>query len=320
MVKPSRLRQSLVLVQVALSLALLCSASFFAHSLYRLLSLEIGFESDRLATFTLAPLKSGEGLKKNQDFYLSAVREIQTLPGVERATMALSLPLTGGGGITLPSNPLESAGGTSIAIGYSPVGPAYFTTLHQPLLRGRDFTEHDNTQSSKVAVINESLARQVFGEQNPLGSHLPWGPELDQEVVGVAKDIQTKLRGPVEPSVFVPLLQNESPDRITVIARMAKPGLLPLASIREAVNRIGPANLVSDLQSMKEAIRSSILRDRILAVLSLSFALLAVVLSAAGLFGLTSFTIALRRREIGVRLAVGAPPSSILRLVLREVM
>jgi predicted permease len=319
-VKPSRLRQSLVLVQMALSLALLCAASFFSHSLYRLLTLDFGFESERLTVFTLAPLKLDETQKNNRDFYLKALREIQTLPGVVAATIASSLPLAGGGGIALPANPLDPVGGNSIFIGYSLVGPAYFATLHQPLIRGRDFSAHDIAESSKGVVINETLARQLFGTQDPLGRRLPWGPELDQEVIGVAKDIRTKLRGKVEPSIFVPLLQNENPNQITMIVRTEKPGILSLATVREAVNRIDPANLISNLRSLNEVVRSSLLRDRILAILSLSFSLLAVMLSAAGLFGLTSFSIAMRRKEIGVRLAVGAPPRSIIRLILREVM
>ena len=317
------LRRALVVVQVALSLVLVASAILFSRSLNKLLNVDAGFRSEGI-------LISGVGLRqldlppeRRVIFKRDLLERIKAIPGVESAAETNLIPLSGaaaGNNVWQEGADAKSA----LSSSFSWIGPDYFKTLNTPLVAGREITEHDSLNAPKVAVVNETFARRLFNDPNPVGRRFwieetPTDPETAYEVVGVVKDTKyVDLREEANPIAFLALAQQSTPAPSGQFLIRSR---LPRAEISAAMIRtlaeINPAINVNFL-GFKTMIEESLLRERLMATLSGFFGLLALLLASIGLYGILSYGVASRTKEIGIRMALGAQPREVRVSVLRE--
>ena len=338
-----RIHSVLVVVEVALSLVLLIGAGLMIHNIWRLLHMDVGFNPKNLITMIIklpqVPYTVGE-MEKTMSPQAKLVREqirerLQALPGVKAVSVAHAPPLWGCGGnrpISVGSQPPPRGGDRDAPwVCFQPVSPNYFRTLQIPLLKGRDFTRRDNQSSPAVAVINETLARRFFPSEDPLGKQARLGSEGSQEppleIVGVVRDSRQALYREPFPTLYVPYSQLPSTFKwdlimeriiISFVVRTATdPASLEPAMRRivsEVARDVPVANIRTIDQIRDETLRSSQFYTWLLAI----FAGIAVLLTAVGVFGVTSYSVARRTHEIGIRMAVGADPRAVFKLVLKQ--
>ena len=314
-------RRGLVVTQVALSLVLLCAFVVLSRGLMNLMSVDPGFSTDNLYSFSVHPDQASYSGPRASAYLAQVLEQVGRLPGVRAASMTTDVPLTGGLPGTWVIGDQASTGGQQATLtDIISIGPAYLRTLEMLLLSGREFTNEDNSGSVKVAVLNESLSRTLFGRSDVIGRRIGFeGGQPEIEVVGVVKDTKIRtLRSPIAPTLFLPAFQEQSVHPMTFVLRTAGPGITN-ETVRALLNRIDPSVAVVEFGSVAGQIARSLFRDRMLASLSLCFAGLALLLCAIGVFGLTSFSITRRTKEIGLRMALGATRASIHWLAMKEV-
>ena len=315
--RPLTLRRGLLAVQTALSLALLCAASMFAHSLFNLTSIDAGFQVGGLTTFRLQT-SAAAASKPIEPVVRDTMAALAGTADVQSVAATTELPLMNRGGTNVVGGNVPVNAERAVTAGEIAVTPGYFRTIGLPLLRGRELTEQDTAGTERVAVINESLARALFGDRNPIGQRIGLQyVALDTTVVGVVKDTKASLRQPPEPAMFTPLAQHAVP-WMTLVVRTRSGRPLDMPTVRALVNRIDSTVPVTDLASMEQRIADTLSRDRILAMLTSAFAGLAALLCGLGLFGMMTFHVATRQREMGIRMALGAERRSIQWNVVRE--
>ena len=315
--RPLRFRRGLLALQTALSLALLCVASMFAHSLFKLVSIDAGFPVGGLTTFALQPSGSAAS-RQVEPLVRDTIAALAGTPNVEAVAATSALPMMGGGATGVVGGDVPVNAEKAVTADDVSVTPGYFGTIGLPVVRGREFSDQDTAGAERVAVVNESLARALFGDRNPLGERIGLKDmALDRTVVGIVRDTKQSLRRPPEPAMFGPLAQH-SATSMTVVVRTRNGRPLDVPAVRAVVNRIDPTALVTELATMEQVIAGTLSRDRILALLSSAFAGLAALLCGLGLFGMMNFHVATRQREMGIRLALGAERRSIQWNVVRE--
>jgi putative ABC transport system permease protein len=323
-------RSVLVVAQVALSVTLLVAAGLLIQSLYRLHRERLGFEPRGLTTFE-TPIdrehrRDAAGLWRYETLLL---QRLQALPGVRVAAGINVLPLVGFSNLPTQrqNHPENSIGGMEIRF----VTPAYFEAMRIPVLRGRAVLSGDTAQSPTVALVNDTLARRWWPDSNPVGDRIVvgrfreenFGDPLPCTVVGVAADTKTAyLKEPAWPTVYMPSAQ--VPDGLAqgtsamnwVLRTNLSSGLA--SEIRRAIAEIDPAQRVGRIQSMEEVVASTTATSRFDAWLFASLAGLALLLTAIGVYGLLSFSVARRTNEIGTRMALGASRADVVKLVLKQ--
>jgi predicted permease len=319
----SRTRQALVAAQICLSLLLLIGAGLFTRSLVNLLYYDPGFNSQHLITFSIDPTLSGYSRDRAGALFRELDRKFENMPGVVSAAVGEFSPFGGenwGSGIKRPGS---ERGSESISVQENAAGPRYFETLGIPLLSGRTFAETDTRTSSKVAILNQTLAHYLFEDQNPIGRHIQTGPqETDTEVVGVVKDSKfTSLREQPARFLYVPKTQadDEFMGQAAFFIRARGDETSLMNAVRMTVKQLNPNIPIDRLRSMKMMLDDSIYTDRLIAILAVSFGILAIVLAGVGLYGTISYAVTQRTREFGIRLALGAERRTILALVFREI-
>ena len=316
------LRRALVVIQVALSLVLVASALLFSRSLNKLLKLDAGFNQENLLIARVGFNRLKIDPANRLAFRGQVLERIKATPGVKDVSEMDSIPLTGGG----RGNAVWLEGRTSadkVDASFNRVGADYFKTLDIPLVSGRSFSTTDSRSSTNVAIINQTLA-QMLREPNPVGKRFvveatPGEGETTYEIVGMARDAKFEdLRESALPVVYLASFQDAYPSsgRQFLIRSNLPPTNLS-ASINQGLREFNPG-LDVNLQVFRSMVEESLLRERLMAKLSGSFGVLALVLASIGLYGLLSYGVTSRSKEIGIRMALGAGTRNVLSLILHE--
>jgi len=316
------LRKGLVASQVALSFLLLFGAGLFARSLHNLKATDTGFrDADNLVTFRLAPALNGYDAPRVVHFYNELLDGLRTVPGVESAALASVALLSGNewdSSVRVEGH--EAADGEDMQAYMNSLSPDYFRTMGIPILEGRDFDRRDIKEDSRVAIVNRSFAKHYFGERSAIGRHLGRGaPDtpLDIEIVGVVED--SLYEGPrqgVRRQVFIPNWGNGG---VAFYVRTTMGSAPAHAAVRNEVRRLDSSMPVYEMKTLAGELDETLLTERLIALLSAGFGLLATLLAMIGLYGVMAFSVARRTKELGVRMALGARPGSVVWLVMKEV-
>ncbi len=313
-------QRGMVVTQIAISLVLLVGAFLFVRSFYNLVTFDPGMREGGITHAFFGLQKTQLSPEHIEEFKRELLTEVRSVPGVRSAALTSFVPLAGGSwGHQITIGKVE--GGSK----FSWVSPGYFQTMGIPVLRGRAFAESDTATSQRVAVVNEMFVRRFLKGVNPLGQTMrthpePNYPETVYQIVGVIPDTKySDLRGETPPMVFGPYSQ--FPNQ-RLWAQMMIQSTLPTAVLADSVKqRIAGAHpdVIARFRGFQGQIRDGLVRERLMAMLSGFFGLLAAVLGMVGLYGVVSYIVGQRRNEIGIRLALGADRGQVIAMVMREV-
>jgi putative ABC transport system permease protein len=310
--------------QVALALVLLVGAGLMLQGFQRLRAVEPGFDPSGVVTFRISPPYGEYQGAAAAPLLQRVLEQVEAVPGVESATVSLCTPFTPCSSTPLYLDGRPSAGPAPI-VGRLYVGPDHFRTLRIPLLRGRILTADDRAGRPRVAVINETAARRFWPDEDPIGQRVWFGggggfasPDSLTEIVGVVGDVlHASPGGAVVPDFYTSYLQFTWP-YTTVLVRAAGDAVALVPALRQAVRDVDANLPIYDVQTMQERAAASLARERSATTALTVFAGLGLVLAALGIYGIMAYTVAQRRREIGIRLALGAAPPEILRFILGQ--
>ncbi len=331
----ARVRKSLVVAQVTLSLLLLIAAGLFIRSLRNLRESGTGIQASNLISFTVDPSLNGYTGARSIAFFRDLNRNLGATPGVQSAALATNAILANQEwDSTVNVEGYTSKPGEDMNPNFNCVSPGYFATLGVPLIEGRDFDRRDTgTLTHKgipfpvpnVIIINQKMAKYFFGDRSPIGRHIGFGNEpgavADMEIIGVVKDFKyLGVRDRITRQALIPYLALPFAMNMTSYVRTSMPPEQAFSLIRRTVANLDPALPVYDMRTLESTIDASLTNERLVASLSALFGGLATLLAMIGLYGVMAYTVAQRTHEIGIRVALGAQRGNVVWLVMREVM
>jgi predicted permease len=318
----ARFRRSLVTAQITFSMVLLVLAGLFIQSLSNLANVELGLRADPVATMMVLPVLNGYEPERSAQLFERIENDLAALPGVVSVASAMVPLIAGdswGGNVSVQG--FETAPDADTNARYNAVSDGFFRTLQIPLLAGRDFTDADAAGRARVAIVNETFARKfgygadVVGKRMAAGS----GVELDIEIIGLVKDAKySDVKEDVPPQYFLARRQEQLGFLNFYVRSELAPGD-QLAAMSAVVAAADPNLPVNDLSTLPGVVRDTLFLDRLIGLLSSGFAMLATLLAAIGLYGVLSYSVTQRMRELGLRQALGATPGRLLRMVLSQV-
>jgi predicted permease len=322
----SRTRKTLVVVQVTIALLLLVGSALFVQSLRNLHTVDPGFDSTNLVRFKVDPTLSGYDVERTKDFYERLQTRLQQQPSIQSVGLAVVAILEGNEwDSTVTVEGYRAADGEDMNPHFNSVSPGYFETLGLPLVAGRDFDERDRTGATGTVVVNETFASKYFPGASALGFHIAFGsgPNVvpDLEIIGVVADASYEnLRDEPPRQVFVAAQQADWATEMTAYVRTTMPSDAVFATIRREVASMDPTMPIFDMTTMEDQLDRSLSIERLVAYLSSSFGALATLLAFVGLYGVTAFGVSQRSSEIGLRMALGARGTTVVGMVLKEVL
>ena len=320
----SRLGRSLLVMQVAVSLVLLIAAGLFLRTLQNLRNVDVGFNTRNLVVFNVRPALNGYDEPRGLALYDRMIEALGGIAGVRSVAAS---------NVLLLSNSVNS---TSIFVQgrtYAPdrhdsinrlvMTPAFFETMEMPIRAGRGLTARDDMAAPKVAVINETAARTYFPNENPVGQHI--GSSIETagqiEVVGIVRDAKyDSVRDAVPPTMYVPFRQQLRTGNAVFHVRTAGDPSGTIRAVRDTMRQIDATLPLTSMTTQMEQVEKRLGQEKVFAQAYTLFGALALLIASIGLFGLMSYSVARRTNEIGIRMALGAQPQDVLRLVMRESM
>ena len=326
--RQSRFRQALIVVEVALSVVLLAGAGLLFRSFLRLQSVDAGFVSQQVLTARLTP--SGTNYANDADyakFYNGVIEKVNAIPGVQHAGLINTLPLFKGptSGFRVEGRPVTTPDKWP-SVNYRVVSPDYFRAMGIPVLQGRTYTDRDNENAPLVMIVNQQLAREQFPDENPVGKRITFGGTNTDgqprwfEIVGVVANVRSlELREEPTPELYFSAQQDLWPAMSLVVRSSVEPSSLS-AAVRQAVNEVDRSVPVADVKTMDHVVSESITQPRFNLFLLGLFSAVAMILSAAGIYGVTAYTVTQRTHELGIRIALGAQVGDVLKMILGQGM
>lgn len=321
----ARLTKGFLVAQIALSLTLLVGAGLFLRTLRNLEAVNLGIAQENLLLFKVQPELSGYKDDNVSQLYAQISERVEALPGVRAATHSL-MSLIGDGGFTMPVSIAGSEAKPAASSWIHHVRPNFFEALQIKLLAGRSLTPQDNAQAPKVAVLNQSAAKKLFGDESPLGERIRVGRNAtvsEFEIVGVVSDVKYgNLRREAPATTYFSAAQQTqfTSQQATFMVRTEGHPAALSAAIRAVVKQVDPNLPVTDIRTQAEQNAKTFAQEKLFAQLISFFGLLTLLLVSLGLYGMMSYSVTQRRRELGIRLALGAPAGAVLRMVLRQGM
>ncbi len=314
--------KAIVAFQIALSTLLVVSAGLFLRTLFALNSTDVGFRTDHLVLFEVAPPKQRYGPGKDVQLHQRLEQGFAALPGVQGMSLSLTAYIADNGNNDdfLPEgepDKKDHSGAEYVNV----VGNTFFETMGIPMIAGRDFGPQDTGSSLKVAVINQALAKKRFPHTDPVGKRFKTGDDKPVwvQIVGVCRDTYyANLRDPAPPQFFMPYVQQADVGRMTYAIRTQLSPAELVPALRRVVQQADRDLPLIDVRTQQEQINATMQTERMFAALTGGFGLLALALACVGIYGVMAYSVANRRNEIGIRMALGAQPGQVRGMILRE--